>query len=168
VRHSQKKWRATDRSALRNTAPDLDPTCEGLGVKFPRSTRLRRVGAERAALAVTSFGSPKAPHVSPLPSPNRTCAFQRIRLSIHWSDSASPAKFPLRSADIPGDSSRFAFGYLCSRIPTNCAPSPCGWLSQPQTTMDAPTLKADIDGLLILAFRLEPPTFTKLDCCEIT
>jgi hypothetical protein len=25
VRHSQKKWRETDRSALRNTAPDLDP-----------------------------------------------------------------------------------------------------------------------------------------------
>jgi hypothetical protein len=41
VRHSQKKWRATDRSALRNTAPDLDPTCEGVGVRFPRATRLR-------------------------------------------------------------------------------------------------------------------------------
>jgi hypothetical protein len=41
-----------------------------------------RVGAERVALAVTSFGSPKAPHISPLPSPNRTWAFQRILLSI--------------------------------------------------------------------------------------
>jgi hypothetical protein len=34
--------------------------------------------------------------------------------------------------------------------------------------MDAPTLKAVIDGLLILASYLEPPTFTKLDCCEVT
>jgi hypothetical protein len=34
--------------------------------------------------------------------------------------------------------------------------------------MDAPTLKTVIDGLLILAFRLEPPTFTKLDYYELT
>ena len=37
------------------------------------------------------------------------------------------------------------------------------WLSKPQTTMDAPTLKANIDGLLILAFRLEPTALTRLD-----
>jgi hypothetical protein len=40
--------------------------------------------------------------------------------------------------------------------------------------MDAPALKTDsalktdIDGPLILAFTLEPPTLTKLDCYEIT
>jgi hypothetical protein len=39
VRHSQRKRGATDRPDLRDTAPVLDPTCEGLGVKFPGATR---------------------------------------------------------------------------------------------------------------------------------
>src|SRR5262249_50116902 len=36
--------------------------------------RFGRVGTERVALAVASFGSPKTLHISLLPSPNRTCA----------------------------------------------------------------------------------------------
>jgi hypothetical protein len=35
MRHSQRKRRATDRPNLRCVAPVLEPTCEGLGVRFP-------------------------------------------------------------------------------------------------------------------------------------
>ena len=31
-------------NGLSKTAPAFDPTCEGLGVKFPRATRLTRLG----------------------------------------------------------------------------------------------------------------------------
>ena len=39
LRHSQRKRGATDRPNLRSVAPVLDPTCEGLGGKFPGATR---------------------------------------------------------------------------------------------------------------------------------
>jgi hypothetical protein len=39
----------------------------------------------------------------------------------------------------------------------------CSWLSQPRTTIAAPTLATGIGGLLALASRCKPPTFTMMN-----
>ena len=72
-----------------------------------------------------------------------------------------------------------AFGYICSEsfdrlrpfatLPMRCctASEPgCGWLSQPQTTMAAPTPVSNLRGLLAFAFRHGPPTFMKTDSAK--
>jgi len=43
------------------------------------------------------------------------------------------------------------------------AASPCGWLSQPLTTMEPPTPMSGIGGLLALAPWQGPRTFTEMD-----
>src|SRR5262249_25386010 len=99
-----------------------------------------------------------------LPPPNPPCAISTQRalhpsVRLEYIDSASFA-FHRYSLEIPPCWHSVTFA---QEIPTNCDPSPCMRLSRTQTTMVAPTLLTHIVGLLDLALRDEPPTFTASD-----
>ena len=73
---------------------------------------------------------------APSPSPNRTCDFHRIRLSIRWVR-------PMWVGNIGFSAIIVGFIHPSSGVvrfvphPSDCPPSPCGRLSRPRTTTRA-------------------------------
>ena len=129
---------------------------------------------EHACLACSEssfFPGARVRPVSSLPPPNRTCQFPGIRLSGDWpsaprvtpglvsSVTFAAAPLPLRAAGWPERTQAPSRSWtLSASIPWS--PSPCGWLSQPPSTMWPPPLTRFTDGRLISP--CQPPTFTTM------
>jgi hypothetical protein len=111
--------------------------------------------------------------LTPLPKPvvkvSKRRAFQRstFRLAMLPLPASSPLLFFPFHFPASHGIHRAVENNLVQRMSLSWRPSPCTELSSAPSTTTPPTLTTNITGLLGLAFRDEPPTFTRMNSGKI-